>query len=121
MVASAYAAVASNTYTLPLIVRTIKATAENSGRNMRKSRPRKRPRKTPPDAPKRPNALNPAALTPAEMAEVLTRTGGEEVDEAGVRADIEAGAPTNPDGSLNIVVYAAWLARAEIDGGLNGG
>lgn len=28
-----------------------------------------------------------------------------------VTADLEAGAPTNPDGSINFVHYAAWLER----------
>ena len=71
-------------------------------------------------APKHPKRLDPAALTPAEMAEVLTRTGGEDVTEGAVAADVASGAPTNPDGTLNIVRYAAWLALTEIDGGSNG-
>ena len=28
-----------------------------------------------------------------------------------LRADLAAGAPTNPDGTINLVHYAAWLAR----------
>jgi hypothetical protein len=33
------------------------------------------------------------------------------VTEAVLRDDIEAGAPTNADGTLNLVHYAAWLIR----------
>jgi hypothetical protein len=33
------------------------------------------------------------------------------VSEEALRADLEAGAPTNPDGTINLVHYAAWLAK----------
>jgi hypothetical protein len=55
--------------------------------------------------------LNPAALAVADAARVLTRLGGSEVTEAMLRADIDAGAPTNGDGTLNLVHYAAWLVK----------
>ena len=47
--------------------------------------------------------LNPSALTPEDAA----RTLGISVDM--LRADIAAGAPTNADGTINLVHYAAWL------------
>ena len=53
--------------------------------------------------------LNPAALPVADAARVLTRLGGKSVTEAMLRADIDAGAPTNADGTLHLVLYAAWL------------
>lgn len=28
-----------------------------------------------------------------------------------IQADIDAGAPTNTDGSINLVHYAAWLVK----------
>jgi hypothetical protein len=55
--------------------------------------------------------LKPAALAVADAARVLTRLGGSEVTEAMLRADIDAGAPTNGDGTLNLVHYAAWLVK----------
>lgn len=58
-----------------------------------------------------PGRLSPAALSVADAARVLTRLGGGEVTEAMLRADIDAGAPTNPDGSINLVHYAAWLVK----------
>jgi hypothetical protein len=59
----------------------------------------------------------PTALTVAQMAKVLSAAGGWRVTEEMVRADIDAGAPANPDGTLNLVHYAAWLAREATRGG----
>ncbi|MFN7022313.1 MAG: hypothetical protein ACK4WH_13425 [Phycisphaerales bacterium] len=55
--------------------------------------------------------LNPGALSVADAARVLSRLGGKPVTEDMLRADIDAGAPTNADGTLNLVHYAAWLVR----------
>ncbi|GJQ30447.1 MAG: hypothetical protein HBSAPP03_23310 [Phycisphaerae bacterium] len=55
--------------------------------------------------------LNPAALPVHDAARVLTRLGGKSVTEAMLRADIDAGAPVNADGALNLVHYAAWLVK----------
>ena len=51
------------------------------------------------------------ALTVAQMARVLSAAAGRRVTEEMIQADIEAGAPTNADGTLNLVRYAAWLIR----------
>ena len=48
--------------------------------------------------------LNPNALTPADAARLLAKAGGEPVTEEMIRADLEAGAPANRDGTLNIVL-----------------
>jgi len=61
--------------------------------------------------------LNPSALARADAARVLTRLGGKAVTEAMLRADIDAGAPTNADGSINLVHYAAWLVKEMAAGG----
>ena len=55
--------------------------------------------------------LNPAALPIPEAARVLSRLAGRPLTEAELQSDIEAGAPTNADGTLNLVQYAAWLVR----------
>lgn len=65
-------------------------------------------------------ALNPAALPVADAARVLSRAGGFPVSEEMLRADIELGAPTNADGTVNLVHYAAWLVRAMATGGADG-
>jgi hypothetical protein len=56
------------------------------------------------------------ALTPAQAAKILAAAGSRRITEAMVRADIDAGAPTNADGTVNLVHYAAWLVR-EVAGG----
>jgi hypothetical protein len=54
---------------------------------------------------------NPAALSPADAATLLSRLSGRPIAAALIAADVEAGAPTNADGTLNLVHYAAWLVR----------
>ncbi|GJQ28377.1 MAG: hypothetical protein HBSAPP03_02610 [Phycisphaerae bacterium] len=68
--------------------------------------------------------LNPGALSVADAARVLTRiggVGGKPVTEELLRADIDAGAPTNADGTLNLVHYAAWLVKEMAASGGSGG
>lgn len=47
----------------------------------------------------------------ADLARLLRASGSRHGTEDAVQADIEAGAPTNVDGTINLVHYAAWLAR----------
>ncbi|MCW5775982.1 MAG: hypothetical protein KIS87_06055 [Phycisphaeraceae bacterium] len=61
--------------------------------------------------------LNPAALPVADAARVLTRLGGKAVTEGMLNADIDAGAPANADGTINLVHYAAWLVKEMAAGG----
>ena len=58
-------------------------------------------------------SLNPSALDPDGLALVLTRgTGGRwPVTAEDIRADVAAGAPTQPDGTLSLVAYCAWLLK----------
>jgi hypothetical protein len=42
--------------------------------------------------------------------------GGERVTEEMIRADLAAGAPKNPDGTINLVHYAAWLVKERSGG-----
>lgn len=57
-----------------------------------------------------PPRLNPTALPAGDLAKLLTTAGGREISPAAIEADVAAGAPTNPDGTLHLVHYAAWLA-----------
>ena len=59
------------------------------------------------------STLNPAALPVADAARLLARVGEFGVTEAMLCADIAAGAPTNADGTINLVRYAAWLVKQE--------
>lgn len=51
------------------------------------------------------------AMRPAAVANVLTKAGGIPISEALIALDIEKGAPTKEDGSINLIEYAAWLVN----------
>jgi len=55
--------------------------------------------------------LSPTALTVADAARLLTKVGGQLVSEQMIDADVANGAPTNADGTINLVHYGAWLVR----------
>jgi len=60
--------------------------------------------------------LDPQKLSPTDAARLLSRVGGRPVAESTIEADVAAGAPTNRDGSINLVAYAAWLIRQLTEG-----
>ena len=51
------------------------------------------------------------ALSLTDAATVLSKAGGRDVTEDMIREDLAAGAPLNPDGTLNLIHYGAWLVR----------
>ena len=53
-------------------------------------------------------SMDPSALSVAVAARMLSRAGGRLITEEQLQTDIEAGAPTNPDGTIHLVHYAAW-------------
>lgn len=55
--------------------------------------------------------LNPAALSIEQAARLLAKVGWPGLTEAMLRAYVAAGAPTNPDGTINLVHIAAWLVK----------
>ena len=58
-----------------------------------------------PSAPGGPGAVNPAALTAAQLARLLG------VPEETIRRHVATGAPASADGRINLVHYAAWLNK----------
>jgi len=56
-------------------------------------------------------SLNPLALRVEDLARILSALGPQPVTVQMLQADIDAGAPTNPDGTINLVHYVAWLVR----------
>jgi hypothetical protein len=70
---------------------------------------------TQPTQPNRP-ALNPSALSIGDAARILSAAEGQRVDVAMIQADIDAGAPTNIDGTINLVHYGAWLVKERAGG-----
>lgn len=61
--------------------------------------------------------LNPQALRLDELAKILSALGPKPVTAEMLQADIDDGAPTNRDGTVNLIHYASWLAREVIRGG----
>jgi hypothetical protein len=55
--------------------------------------------------------LRPTALSVDDAARLLTRAGGKPVTAEMLKADLANGAPANPDQTLNLVHYAAWLVK----------
>jgi hypothetical protein len=53
--------------------------------------------------------LSPQALRLPDLARILSALGTRPVTVEMLQADIAAGAPTNADGTVNLVNYAAWL------------
>ena len=56
-------------------------------------------------------AMSPLALPVADAARVLSAAAGRSVTVEQIQSDIDAGAPTNVDGTINLVHYAAWLVK----------
>ncbi len=52
-----------------------------------------------------------SALPIEQVAALLKHAGSQITDEERIHADIAAGAPVNPDGTMNLVAYGAWLVR----------
>ena len=55
--------------------------------------------------------LSPLAMSIADAARVLSKVGGQTIEPEMLQEDIDDGAPTNPDGTINLVHYASWLVR----------
>ena len=55
--------------------------------------------------------MNPAALTPEELARLLAQAARADIRSEHILADIRSGAPVNPDGTVNLVTYTAWLLQ----------
>jgi hypothetical protein len=55
------------------------------------------------------------ALTPDRLAPILSGASGLVVTPEMITADVAAGAPTEADGSINLVRYVAWLLKQLAD------
>ena len=58
--------------------------------------------------------LQPTSLTVVHTSRLLSAAGGKPVTEEMIRKDIEAGAPLNPDGTINLIHYAAWSVKERV-------
>ncbi|MBX3408247.1 MAG: hypothetical protein KF869_15960 [Phycisphaeraceae bacterium] len=55
--------------------------------------------------------VSPAALRIEDLVRLLRAVGSARAEEHLVRADLDAGAPVNADGTINLMHYAAWQER----------
>ena len=55
--------------------------------------------------------LNPLRLAPADAALLLSKAGGEAVTEEQIQEAIDAGAPVDADGNVNLVHLGAWILK----------
>ena len=62
-----------------------------------------------------PKPINPTALSLSDTARLMAKVGFESVSESMLEQDVANGAPTNADGTINLVHYAAWLVRESAD------
>jgi hypothetical protein len=60
--------------------------------------------------------LNPQSLRLEDVSRILSASGPKPLTVEMIRADIDAGAPVNANGTINLVHYTAWLARIIADG-----
>lgn len=61
------------------------------------------------------NQLKITALSIDDTAKLLAHSGSRYASEDSIRKDIAAGAPANPDGTVNLITYAAWLIKKMSD------
>ena len=50
-------------------------------------------------------------LDPIQVVQLLKKTGAFHLSEYALQSDIDAGAPVNPDGTINLIAYGAWLIK----------
>lgn len=56
------------------------------------------------------------ALSVPDVVRILLKSGARNMTEEKVRSDINAGAPVNSDGTLNVIHYTAWIAKEIANG-----
>jgi len=61
------------------------------------------------------NQLKITALSIDDAAKLLVHSGSRYASTDNIRKDIAAGAPANPDGTVNLITYAAWLIKEMSD------
>ena len=57
------------------------------------------------------NQVDPTRLSIEQAAKLLSAAYRERIDALEIQEDIDSGAPTNSDGTINLVNYAAWQAE----------
>lgn len=55
--------------------------------------------------------IDPNRLTIEQAAKLLSAAAKIRIPPEQIASDLENGAPRNPDGSISLVAYAAWLVK----------
>lgn len=55
--------------------------------------------------------IDPTRLSIEQAAKLLSAAYRERIERETLQADLDAGAPTNADGTINLVNYTAWQAK----------
>ena len=58
-------------------------------------------------------SLKLTALQPEVLVKLLKQAGSRTASPEMIAEDLASGAPRNPDGTINLIEYAAWLAKEE--------
>ena len=64
------------------------------------------------------NNRNLLALKPDQVVDVLVKSGFRDMTLELLHSDFELGAPRNPDGTVNLIHYMAWILK-EINSNAN--
>ena len=64
-----------------------------------------------------PPPISPTSMPLKDAARLLSKLGPEPVTQEMLENDAACGAPLNPDGTLNLIHYAAWLVKEIAAGG----
>lgn len=59
---------------------------------------------------------NPTALPLETLVRALKYAGSRTISEESLLADISAGAPVNENGTMNVIAYAAWILKGNLNG-----
>jgi DNA integrity scanning protein DisA with diadenylate cyclase activity len=54
------------------------------------------------------------AISVSDLVKLLKQAGSRHVSEAAIQKDIDAGAPVNSDGTINLINYTAYLLKEEV-------
>jgi hypothetical protein len=57
-----------------------------------------------------------SGLTVEQLAISLTRAFGADISPTMIAKDVEDGAPINPDGTINTILYVAWILKNDNEG-----
>lgn len=61
-------------------------------------------------------ANNPTALPKELVVRALSLAGSRTITMERLEADIASGAPVNEDGTVNVIAYAAWILKGNLNG-----